>query len=50
MMLSPTQDYYKYSFYPLAIEQWNALPENVVTLQSLEAFKAEICKLQHFRP
>ena len=26
--------YYKYSFFPLAIVQWNALPENVVCLLS----------------
>ena len=45
-----SRDYYKYSFYPLAIVQWNALPESVVCLQSLDAFKAAICKLQHSRP
>ena len=38
------------TFYPLAIFQWNALPESVVCLQSLDAFKAAICKLQHSRP
>ena len=45
-----SRDYYKYSFYPLAIVQWNALPESVVCLHSLDAFKAAICKLQHSRP
>ena len=45
-----SRDYYKYSFHPLAIVQWNALPESVVCQQSLDAFKAAICKLQHSRP
>lgn len=45
-----SKDYYKYSFFPLAIVQWNALPRSVVCLQSLEAFKAEVCKQQHKRP
>ena len=36
------KDSYKYSFFPLAIVQWNALPENVVTSPSLDLFKAAI--------
>ena len=32
-------DYNKYSFYPLAIVQWNALPEWVVCLPTIDAFK-----------
>ena len=42
--------YYKYSFFPLAIVQWNALPESVVSLQDLEAFKVAVSKLQHSKP
>ena len=45
-----SRDYYKYSFYPLAIILWDALPESVVCLQSLDAFEAAICMLQHSRP
>ena len=45
-----SRDYYKYSFFPLAIVQWNSLPESVASLQNLEAFKAAVCKLQHSRP
>ena len=45
-----SKDYYKYSFFPLAIVQWNSLPESVATLHSLDAFKAAVCKLQHSRP
>ena len=42
--------YYKYSFFPLAIAQWNSLPESVASLQNFEAFKAAVCKLHHSRP
>ena len=48
--VSTSTDFYKYSFFPLAIIQWNALPESIVCLQRLDAFKAAICKLQHSRP
>ena len=43
-------NYYKYSFFPLAIVQWNALPEAVVSLQDLDSFKVAVSKLQHSRP
>ena len=43
-------DYYKYSFYHLAIVQWNALPEWVVCLPTLDAFKEAVGKLHHSRP
>ena len=29
------RNYYKYSFFPQAIVQWNALPESIVSLQDL---------------
>ena len=49
--VSTSRDYYKHSFFPLAIVQWNAIPESVVCLiQRLDAFKAAVCKLQHSRP
>ena len=41
------KDYYKYSFFPLAIVQWNALPATVVVSPSLEMFKAAIGELHH---
>ena len=43
-------DVYKYSFFPLAIVQWNALPENVTTSPSLDSFKAAVGELQHPKP
>ena len=48
--VSTSTDYYKYSFSPLAIVQWNALPQSVASSQSLEVFKTAVCKLQHSRP
>ena len=45
--VSTSTDYYKYSFFPLAIVQWNALPQSVACLQNLEVFKTTVCKLQH---
>ena len=44
------RNYYKYPFSPLAIVQWNALPESVVSLQDLEAFEVAVSKLQHSKP
>ena len=44
------QKYYKYSFFPLAIAQWNALPETVACLPDLDSFKVSVSKLQHSRP
>ena len=44
------KDYYKFSFFPLAIVQWNALPEDVVSSPNLDIFKAAVGKLQHSKP
>ena len=53
--VSTSTDYYKLllttdSFLPLAIVQWNALPQSVACLQSLEVFNTAVCKLQNSRP
>ena len=44
------KDYYKYSFFPLAIVQWNALSEYVVVSRGRESFKSEVGELQHPKP
>ena len=44
------KDYYKYSFFPLAIVQWNAFPSNVAVAPSLEIIKAVVGQLQHPKP
>ena len=41
------KDSYKYSFFPLATVQRNALPENIATSPSLDSFKAAAGELQH---
>ncbi|MCG7878314.1 MAG: reverse transcriptase family protein, partial [Candidatus Thiodiazotropha endolucinida] len=43
-------DYYKYSFYPLAIVQWNRLPSNVALLPTFESFKRAVCMVSHPMP
>ena len=40
-------DAYKYSFFPLAIVQWNALPNYAVVSPGLEAFKTAVGELRH---
>ena len=35
-------NYYKYSFFPLAIVQWNALPEEVVLSKDFNSFKQAV--------
>ena len=44
------KDVYRYSFFPLAVVQWNALPESAASSPSLVIFKVEIGKLQHVKP
>ena len=48
--LQTSTNYYKYSFFPLAIVQRNALPADVACLPDLESFKVAVSKLQHPRP
>ena len=48
--LSTTKDYYKYSFFPLAVVQWNCLPVHVVQMTDLDSFKAAISSLHHPKP
>ena len=43
-------DYYKYSFYPLAIVQWNQLPSQIVLLPTFESFKRAVCTVSHPMP
>ncbi|MCG7878558.1 MAG: reverse transcriptase family protein [Candidatus Thiodiazotropha endolucinida] len=44
------RDYYKYSFFPLAIVQWNVLPEYAVVSPGPEPFKTAVGELQHPKP
>ena len=35
--ISTRTDYYKYSFYPLTVLQWNSLPASIATLTNLNS-------------
>ena len=39
-----TSDYRKFSFFPRTIREWNALPPETKSAESLEAFKAQVSK------
>ena len=43
-------DYYKYSFFPLAVVQWNALPADVVLSADLNQFRSAVSTIPHKRP
>lgn len=43
-------DYYKYSFYPLTVVQWNYLPASVATLTDLDSFKRAVSQVYHSKP
>ena len=43
-------DYYKYSFFPLAIVQWNRLPSEVALLPTLPRFRLAVSAISHLMP
>ena len=45
-----TVDYYKYSFYPLAIVQWNRLPSHIALLPTFDSIKWAVCTVSHSMP
>ena len=48
--IQTTEDYYKYSFYPLAIVQWDRLPSHITLLLTLDSFKRAVCAVNHQMP
>ena len=48
--ISTGTKYYKYSFYPLTVVQWNSLPVSVATLTDLDRFKRAVCQVCHSKP
>ena len=40
----------KYSFYPLAIVQWNRLPSHIALLPTFDSFKRAVCTVSHSMP
>ena len=43
-------DYYKYSFFPLAIVQWNRLPPSIALLPDIDSFRLAVSSLTHSKP
>ena len=43
-------DYYRFSFFPMAVNLWNRLPVDIVFLRDLDSFKREVSKINHLRP
>ena len=50
IQIQTTANYYKYSFFHLAIVQWNNLPTSVVFSEDLTTFRSAICSLNHIMP
>ena len=45
-----TTNYYKYTFIPLTVVQWNKLPISVTTLTDLDSFIRAVCQVCHSKP
>ncbi len=45
-----SKDCYKFSFFPLAVVQWNSLPKEVATLQDQDLFRSQVGNLLHAKP
>ena len=43
-------DYYKYSFFPLAIVQWNRLHPSIALLPDIDSFRLAVSSLTHSKP
>ena len=50
IQIQTTANYYKYSFFPLAIVQWNNLPTSAVLSEDLTMFRSAIYSLNHIMP
>ena len=43
-------NYYKYSFHPLTVVQWNHLPPHIATLTNFDSFKQAVSQVCHSKP
>ena len=50
IQIHTSADYYKYSFFPLAIVQWNMLPLSIALLPDLESFRLAVSSLTYSMP
>ncbi len=48
--INTSKDYYKFSFFPLAVVQWNSLPHEVASIEDLDKFRSHIGNLHHSKP
>ena len=49
-LITATTDYYKYSFFPRSIVQWNSLPPDIPFLPTLEQFNVAVSNIEHALP
>ena len=49
LQLQASPSYYNYSFYPMTILLWNAMPSTLMEAESLGVFRVELAK-QKFSP
>ena len=50
IQIHTSANYYKYTFFPMAIVQWNDLPSSAVLSDDLTTFRSIICNLHHIMP
>ena len=50
VQIPATAGYYKYSFFPLAIVQWNQLPHHILVLPDLDSFRSAVRTVSHLMP
>ena len=48
--ITTLKDFYKYTFLPRTIIQWNALPHHIPTLPTLAQFSTAVCQVAHSTP
>ena len=44
------QKYYQMSFFPRTVQDWNALPKDVIAANDLKSFKAGVVGFEHHLP
>ena len=50
VQIAATASYYKHSFFPLAIVQWNRLPHHIPVLSDLDSFRSAERIVSHLMP
>ena len=44
------KDYYRFTFFPRSIINWNALPAHILVLPTFTQFKSAVCQVIHVSP